>query len=836
MSDLRFAIRQLAKSPGFTIVAVLVLALGIGANATIFSIINSILIKPLHVLHPEQLVGVYQHDQDNPNAFTHFSYLDFADLRANREVAFTDLFAFRYATVGLQGGLTERIAAEFVSANYFSALGVLPAQGRFFLPEEELSGTEVAVLTHSFWKRLGADPNIVGQKIKLTRAEVTVVGVMPSGFTGAQILAPEIFFPLGLAPILNPNPGQASSRILTDRADHSFMLMGRLKAGVTLANADQALAPLNRQFPIADPAETKARTLVCRPPSRFNFSPQPARPIEGLAPVAAFASGLSILVLLVACLNLANMMLARGSARQTEIAIRLALGAGARRIVSQLLTEGVVLAMLGGVAGLLVSFWSTNLLSAFIYSGAGMPPDFPKFDLAPDWRLLLVLLFLAGMATLVFALGPAWKMSRVEVNSDLKRRAGEHGPEHRNRFGSRELLAVGQMAFSLALLAAAALFSRSAMNVVQANPGFEFGSNFYLSVDPGLSGYSAPRTRQLMSAALERLSTLPGVESVSAATSIPFGNSWNIGSVQIGGAPPSSAGAATFSAGKELYTIQNEVEADYFRTLGLPLLRGREFERGESLESQAPRVAIISRSLADQFWPGENPIGRSIQFPGAVPTVMTVVGVAPEVSWQVFQKGGHPQMYLPFPRDFSAGFNLHVRVAPGFSASQLMAVARKALVQLDPQLPLTGVKTLSALHHDSPVVRVTGFGSILFGTFGGLALLLSLLGIYGLKAFAVARRTREIGIRMALGANRREVVVMFLTESAWLMALGLTMGLALALIVGRLAEGFLYHVAKVDPLTFSVVPLIMFATSLLACIVPASRAAKLDPMTALRYE
>jgi len=516
------------------------------------------LIKPLEVRYPEQLVGIYQHDRDNPDAFHQFSYPDFADLRSGKDAAFSELFAFRFTSVGLQGDITEKIPACFVSANYFAALGLPPALGRGFLPEEETSGAPVAVLIHSFWTRLGADPSIVGRKIKLTRGDVTLIGVMPRGFTGAQLLAPAIFFPVGMAPTLTRNPGQAASRILTDRGDGSFMLMGRLKPGLTIANVSEALSTLNQQFAIPDPAKPKARTLICTPPSRFNFSPQPARADKGLTPLAGFASGLSMLVLFIACLNLANMMLARGAARRKEIAIRLALGAGRRRILTQLLTEGILLAVLGGSAGLLVSGWATNLLAACIYSGSGMPADFPKFDLAPDSKVLIVLLLLSGLATLFFALGPAWKLARLDVNSDLKRHAGEGARVRaKGRLGARELLAVGQMAFALALLVAAALFSRSAINVAGANPGFEFGSNFYLSLDPTLAGYPQPRVRQLTRTAIERLSVLPGVESVSPATSIPFGNIWDVRRIQLGGAPPPSNAAATLAEGKELDAIYN---------------------------------------------------------------------------------------------------------------------------------------------------------------------------------------------------------------------------------------------------------------------------------------
>jgi putative ABC transport system permease protein len=839
MSDLKFAFRQLFKNPGFTIVAVVTLALGIGANTTIFSILNTILLKPLHVPHPEQLVGVYQHEKDNPESFSLFSYADFADLRSAKEAAFTDLFAFGIASVGLQGDLTERLSASLVSANYFSALGVPPALGRVFVPEEETSGAPVAVLSHSLWTRLGADPSLVGRKLKLTRTDVTVVGVMPPEFTGSQLIAPAVFLPIGMAETLTTAAGQPPAHIFTDRSDRRFMLLGRLKPGLTLATADGALSVLNRNFAIPDPAEPKPRILVCRPPARFNFGNYPDRSGEELAPLAGFAFGLSALVLSIACLNLANLMLARGAARKKEIAVRLALGAGRRRILGQLLTEGLLLALLGGATGLLVSVWVTNLIAVFVSSG--MPADFPRFDLSPDWRVLLALLVVSGLATLFFALGPAWKLARLDSNADLKRHASEDAREAgAGRFGTRELLAVGQIAGALALLVAAALFSRSAINAAEANPGFQFGSNFYLSLDSNLNGYSVTREKELIRAALERLSALPGIESVSLALNIPFGDSsWGRG-VQLGGAPPPSGAPGALADGKELMAMYNIVGADYFRTIGLPLQQGREFEKREVETTNSPPVAIISRNLADQLWPGQDPLGRSVQFPSenrqASPTVMTVVGVVPAINWQLFDKERPAEIYVPLGQDFQPNLKLHVRVAPGVNPAHLMTAARDALRQLDPRIPVTEIKTLAILHRDGPSVRMARLGSMLFGAFGALAMLLSLIGIYGMKAYAVARRTREIGIRMALGATAGDVVAMMLRETLWLAGLGLGLGLVLALAVGKLAGGYLYQVPAMDPLTYAVIPPLLIGTVMLACIIPARRAVKLDPMKALRYE
>ena len=841
MNDLRFAFRQLLKNPGFTAVAVLTLALGIGANTTIFSFLNSILVKPLRVSHPEQLAGIYQHDRDNPDAFHFFSYPDFADLRAGGNSAFTEVFAFGRASVAVQDELTKEVLASLVSANYFSALGVSPTLGRGFLPDEETSGTPVAVLSHSFWMTLGADPAIIGTSLKLARGSVTVIGVMPREFTGAQILAPALFLPLGTPESLTVGAGLAAPRPLSNRGDRRFMLMGRLKPGLNLANVAGALSVMSQQFAIADPAEPKARTLICTAPARFNFSDGPDRNKRGLAQIAGFAFGLSALVLLIACLNLANMMLARGTARRKEIAVRLALGAGCWRILSQLLTEGLLLALLGGAAGLMVSMGATKLLATFIYSGSGMPADFPIFDFAPDGRVLVTLLTLSSVATLFFALGPAWKLARLEFNSDLKQHSGEDIRRSGfGRFGVRDLLAVGQMAFTLALLVAAALFCRSAINAYSANPGFKFGSNFYIALAPSLTGYTDSRAWSLNRAATERLSVLPGVESVSSALYIPFGNSWGGCAVQLGGVPSPSDGAATLADGRELHATYNVVGANYFRTLGIPMQQGREFDRREEEVTDTQPVAIISHNLANQLWPGTDPIGRTIQFPSydrkASPKVLTIVGVVPAIQWRLFKEEHPAAVYVPLGQAFHADFKLHVRLAPGVDPAQLMTTARDELRRLDAGIPLTEIKTLAAMHRDGPNVRVIRLGSMLFGAFGGLAMLLSSLGIYGLKSYAVARRTRELGIRMALGANARNVVGLILRESAWLAGLGLGFGLLLAVAVGKLAGRYLYQVPSLDPLTFIVIPPVLLGVAVFACWLPARRASRVDPMVALRSE
>lgn len=833
LNDLRYAIRMLLKNPGFTAVAVLTLALGIGANTAVFTLINAVLFKPMMARNPHQLVGVYQHEQrPGGDNFRYFSYPDFTDLRADKEV-FADLAAVDTARLGWQeGDLTQMTPAFLVSANYFSVLGIAPALGRGFLPEEETSATPVAVLTHAFWQRLGGDPSIIGRMLKLTRGDVTVIGVMPRGFTGDKLLPPALFLPLGMEETLQSSSGQPAEHILNDRGERRFTLIGRLKPGLNLANVGGALSVLNGRFPLADSKDTNRRTLVCTPPDRFDRHERPSDFGKTVIPVAALAQCLSILILFIACLNLANMMLARGAARKKEIAVRLAVGAGRRRILRQLLTEGLLLAFLGGAAGLLLSTWGTHLLATSLADV--MMPEISGFNSIGDWRLLGALSAFSGLATLFFALGPALKLSRLDVNADLKRNQGEDTSSRRaGRLGARNALAIGQMALSLTLLIAAALFTRSAINALNANPGFDFGSHFYVTLDDSLTADTEAQTREMVRAATERLTAVPGVESVSHAIFVPFGPARMQRTVSSGVGKPSPEDP-------NMVATYNIVGVNYFRTLGIPLLRGREFEPREVESTNAPPVVIISQKLADRFWPGQDPLGGSLQVPAGGPggpyKRAEVVGVVPDVAWSLFDKERPAEFYEPLGQRILNIWRLHVRVASTANASTVMAACLKELRQLDSRMPITEARTLVAMQRNTPLVLLARLGGMLFGAFGAVAMGLSFLGVYGLKAYEVARRTREIGIRMALGARGRDVLSMLLRESAWLAVWGLGLGFLLSLAMGRLASRFLYQVPAFDPLTFAVIPVLLLAVVLIACSFPARRATKVDPMVALRHE
>jgi putative ABC transport system permease protein len=837
MNDFKFAVRQLLRSPGFSIIAIVTLALGIGANAAIVTMINSLAWKSIKAQQPERLAGVFQHRTEDVTQYDFFSFADYQDLRTDKSV-FSDLAAFNMASVGVrEGELVRRVTALVVSANYFQTLGVAPMLGRSFLGEEELAGARSIVLSHAYWQRLGGRSDIVGTTLRLAPGDFTVVGVMPEGFTGTDLTLCSFFLPAGAADLLWSRPGEPAPRTLTDRGTRSFMLFARLKDGVSREAARAGAKLISERFRIADPKSGKGRELDVTELSRFSFSNRPSRFLQMITPVASMAMALSITVLGVACLNLANMLLARGAARRKEIAVRLAIGASRKRIVRQLLCEGFLLAAVGAVGGMLIAMWATTGLASFMNAGLGS--ESIRVDAMPDLRIVGALVGLCFLATAFFALGPAWKLASLDVNSDLKQHGAADATERWGRFNLKTLLVVGQLALSLALIVAAALFTRSAFEAMRADPGFAFGTHFIARIDTGLVNYPEVRARQVFDQAEERLAQLPGVESVSSALFAPFsGSSWSRG-VQIGGAGTDEASRDS-KQGREVHTRYNVVSADYFKTLGAPLLRGREFNRSESVTKPAFPVAIISQELAQALFPGEDPVGRTVQFPGGNEKerafVMQVIGVAPKIMWDLFGKDATGYIVAPRGQDFQSSMNLHVRLLPNVDPASMMDLARKTLQEIDPQMPLVELKPLKLMHSEGMSVRITKMGAMLFGAFGAVAMLLSFLGVYGLKAYSVARRTREIGIRMALGATARDVVKMIVGEGARIAVVGLTIGLALAMGVGSFVGRFLYGVKGGDPVTFTLIPIALGLVALFASWLPARRATRVNPMTALRSE
>lgn len=523
VQDVRYALRLLRKSPGFTAVAVLVLALGIGANAAMFSLVNAFLLRPLSGSEDGVLYGVYSHDRTKPDDWRAFSYPNYRDIRDGNEV-FASLLAHNLTMVGIrEGGETRRAMAGLVSANYFKAMGVRVTLGRAFLPEEEAPGSDVpvAIVSHGYWQRAGADPHLLGKTVNVNGREITIVGITPAGFTGTTALvSPELWLPLGLYEATMMQLEKKSSGHLADRSNHTLMLVGRLKPGMTATLAEDRLATLAKGLEQAYPGENKDQALTLHPVARMSVTTQPGDDAELRAP-AVLLLAMAGVVLLIACLNLANMLLARGEARRKEIAIRIAIGSGRGRILRQLLTEALVLSAMGGAGGLLLAVWATGALMRTI--GPYMPIEL-VFDSRPDVRVLAVTFTLCVLSAVVAALGPGLRLTRRDPVEDLKEQAGEaRGVSGRRLISPRNLMVTAQVALSLVLVTAAGLFIRGAARAGEADPGFRLDGEVVVELDPSLAGHTEVRARETYRALVERVRALPGVEAASLASIVPFG-------------------------------------------------------------------------------------------------------------------------------------------------------------------------------------------------------------------------------------------------------------------------------------------------------------------------
>ena len=861
IQDLKFAVRQLVKAPGFTIAAVIVLALGIGANTAVFSLVHTMLFQSVGYPRPNEIVQVFSQDKKNPKTFRDFSYPTYVDVREQNSV-FTEVMAYNLGLVGLgQKGETRRAFAALVSANYFSVLGVAPAYGRGFLPEEETpdATARVAVISYSYWKKHGRDPRLLGSQMQVNGRPFTIVGIMPEGFTGTMhIFGSEVWLPLSVYSEIVNDFQAGSKKTLNDRANPQLLMVGRLKPGLTAAAAEPALKGLAANLEKAFPVEQKDQTFMTAPLSRFSTSTSPQGDGE-MKRIGPMLLGMSIVVLLVACLNLANMLLARGTGRRKEIAIRLAVGAARSRIVRQLLTEGLVLALLGGAFGLLLGLWSSDLLVASL--GRMMPLDLVWLS-GPNPALLAATFAFCVIGTLFFALGPALKVSRSAVVGDLKEHAGEDVMRRRWKFLPRNPLVVVQIALSLALLTAAALFIRGAGKAASADTGLRPARSFLLEIDASLIGQDQKRAQELYRILGERFTGLPGVEHASISATVPFGMISLGRAVQRAGINlPADAKPASAAEGLAYNASFNSVGADYFSTVGLSILRGRPFAASEATLSGGPAVAIIDEALAKKLWPDGDALGQHIQFATANAVrakedggssvgmskdntgdikpgdTIEVVGIVSSTRNALFEKQPR-SIYLPFSRCFQSDAFFYVRFSslPGGSESTAADLLRRTVRDVDPALPVLSLKTFEQ-HLDSNFqLWIVRAGAALFSVFGGLALSLALVGLYGVKAYSVARRTREIGIRMALGAQPGAVLRMFMREGSIMLFSGVALGLLLAAATGKILSGMLYEVGALDPIAFTTAPLLLAAAALVATWLPARRATRVNPMRALRTE
>ena len=813
--DLRYGLRMLAKSRAFTVIAALSLALGIGANTAIFSLVNAVLLKPMPIEAADRLAAVFTADERNPGNLP-LSHLNFKDLRETNDV-FTGMAAFAFAQLNYSSGSeSEQIPAQVVTANYFSLLGAHPALGRGFLPEEEQVAVPVAVVSYGFWQRsLGSNPAVLGTTLTLNRTPFTVVGVAPKGFAGTLLGGgPSVWVPMSMHGVVQPNFDWYDTR----RGLFLFAF-GRLKPGVSVEQAGSHIKQTFARLEDAFPVDNKGRTAgaVALLDARLNPDGRGGPAIAQLSAVLMIVVGI---VLLIACANVANLLLARASGRRREIAIRLALGASRKRLFRQLLTESMLLACIGGALGILLAYWAVDALAA-----TDLPLPFPVDDtLALDGRVLGFTAALALFTGLLFGLAPAIQASRPDVVPVLKDELIPSGTRRRGiaaLFNLRQGLVVLQIALSLISLVAAGLFIRSLRDSQRIDPGFETSGVLVMTFNLGREGYTPERGQLFYQQMAERAGALPGARSAAVASSPPL----------AGGFARSvfPEGQDTSTQGRTLVQV-NDVSAGYFTTIGIPILRGRDFTAADT--EGAPLVVVVNETMASRFWPGEDAIGKRFKFFGD-DAYTTIVGVARNAKYNGVGENPIPFIYEPLRQNYSPTATLHVR-ADGNAASLASAV-RRAAQEIDPSLAVFNIRTL-----EEQVTRSLGalrVNAMLLAMFGGLALLLASIGLYGVANYSVSQRTREIGVRVALGASSASVVRLVLGQGLALVAAGLLLGVAGALTLSWLVPaGLLQHVSPRDPFTLTTTSLMLTAVALAASCVPAYRATRIDPLVALRTQ
>ncbi|ACB75169.1 ADOP family duplicated permease [Opitutus terrae] len=843
IGDLKFTVRQLAKSPGFTATALLTLALALGANSAVFSLVHTALLRPARPEESGKIVSVFNARQGAERDFRRFSLAEYEVLRTSRGV-FSDVAALAKAQAGLsahRGEAMNRSLVHLTTANFFSLFGTEPAQGRFFNAEESRpnAGLPVAVASHAAWQRLGGRPDFVGSTLWVNGQACTVIGVTREDFKGGGVLiAPDLWLPLGMFPRIN----SAFSRIggqpdLTARDNHSLLVVARLLPGESLDAIAPRLPALAQQISDLQPAgSVGARELLVAPAGRLGITSEPEAE-EALALLAAPLVLMAACVLLIASLNLANMLLARGAARAKEIALRLALGSGRRRIVQQLMIEGLVLAFAGGALGLFISDWANRALIASL-TGALQGIATVTVTLKPELDSTVLSFTFAAcvVATLLFSLAPALRASRLDVVSDLKSVGAAAGPSERwNRFfAGRHLLVMAQIALSLVLLFSASLFLRGALKAGDIPLGFKAQDRLLTEFDFSLRNAAPADAQRSLAAVLERVGALPGVARAAFSTQAPMNNREISRRVQTAGTP------ADASPGPQ--ALFTGITPGYFDALGVPVLRGRDFSELESRDAGAPRVAIIDASLAQRLFPGEDALGQRVSMAasaaGGAATDLEIVGVVGEHRHEFLQVEPTLRIFVPLVHGYTGTAYLHTRLeatGPAALAAALGAV-RAELQRLDPNLPMLRHEPFADFIDRDASLWSARLGAAVFGLFGAVALLLSVMGVYSVKAYAVARRTREIGIRSALGAGPRDIFALVMKQGARQIAVACGAGIVLSLLVGRTLSSLLFHISPADPIALIGAMAVLAGSALLASYIPARDAVKVDPIEALRAE
>jgi putative ABC transport system permease protein len=804
LKDIRHGLRSLLKHPGFTAIVVVTLAVGIGASSAMFSVVNTVLLRPLPYQHAERIVAIQELDPSGKRV--QVTPANFLDWRAQNTV-FEQLAAIltRPANLAL-ADQAERIDLAMTSANFFSVFGTEPQHGRFFIPADEQAGhAPVVVISHALWqRRFGSDASLVGKPITLDGASYSVVGIAPAGFQypdKTDVWVP----PFRLAPTMNErmDPTQV-------RGFGMLAAVGLLRPGVGLPQAvsemETITTRLRQQYP-----DTNNR--------RFNRVVSLHTHLVGeTGPMLLLLFGAVSFVLLIACANVANLLLASAATRQKEMAIRTALGASRLRVIQQLLTESLMLALVGGVAGLLLALWGVALLTRLL------PQDFPRLiEIKLDWRVVGFTFVASVLTGILFGLAPALQISRADVQESLKE-SGRGASSSRRHNRLRGLLIVGEVALSVVLLAGAGLLFRSFLRLQSVNTGFTSEQVLTMRLSPAGSNYRTDADYiSFYDKTLQRISAIPGVAAVGAINTLPLGKGPQAG-FKIEGRPP-------LTIDKWPGGNYRCVSPDYFRTMNIPVVQGRGFN-DRDLEN-APRVAMINQALAALNFPNENPLGKRISFGNnGEPIWWEIIGVVANVRSLELREEAAPEFYLSSLQDSFA--NMSVVVHTTVEPTSVAAAVRSAAAEVDKSAAVSDVKTMD--HIVSAAVTQPRFNVFLLGLFGGIALLLSAAGIYGVTAYSVTQRTHEFGIRLALGAQVGDVLRMIIRQGMLLISAGIVVGLLASLALTRLLRTLLFGVSVTDPLTFVAITLLLGLVALVACYIPARRATKVDPLVALRYE
>jgi predicted permease len=819
MQDLRYAARVLMKKPGFTTVAVLSLALGIGANTAIFTVINAVFLHPLAIDDPSRVVEVFTRDtktvQTGNFTLTPSSLQNYEDYRDQNQV-FTGLAG--YFGLGLQwtrNGETQGVPATMTSANYFDVLGIKPYRGRLFAADEDraLGAGSVVVVSYSLWtKDFGSDQNLLGQTMTLNGLPFTIIGITPPGFKGTFSLAgpDRIWVPLSMREQLTT--GQLRT-LMANRRFRWINMAGRMKPGVDLRQVDAAMktiaSALEKQYPEANEGRTVDVALESDAALGINGRSQ-------LVLAGSVMMGVVGLVLLIACVNLANLLLAQSATREKEMSVRSAMGAGRGRLVRQLLTESVLLALIGGAAGMLVAYWGRTALWSF------RPPFLgnASIDLSFEPR---VLLFTAGMSVLtgvLFGLAPAIRVARANLNDVLKA-GGRTGAASVSSNRIRSLLVMAEIGLATVALIGAGLFVRSMQAAQRTDLGFDSAHIGFIALNPGQQRYDESRGQQFYLDAMARARAVPGIEAVAVSSAPPLQ-----GGLLLTVFPEGEAQNPNYRGSLVQF---NDVSPGYFEALRIPMRGGRDFTEFDGPQSKT--VAIVNEALARQLWPGLDPLRKRFTIVQQS-MLIEVVGVVATTVVNAVGESPTPMIYRPIRQEYSPGVSLLMRA--GGDPTPLLAAVRDQVQTIDRNMPLRGTGTVQ--QNIEAGLWAPRMGAALLSIFGGLALLLAMIGVYGVMSYSVTQRAQELGIRMALGAQAGDVLVMVLKQGMVLAAGGAVIGVTLALLLGRLISTLLFGVSGRDPLTLAGVSLTLAIVALLACYIPARRAARVDPLVALRYE